>query len=187
MDVVELAIAEVKLVTPRRFSDDRGFFSETYNERAFTDAGIPVRFVQDNHSCSGARGTVRGLHYQSPPHAQAKLVRVARGRIFDVAVDVRHGSPTFGRWVGAALDDVTGTQIFVPAGFLHGFMTLEPDTHVIYKVDDFYAPDCDGAVRFDDPELAIDWPLPAAEAVLSAKDAAAMSWADFKSPFQMPG
>ena len=170
-------------MTPRRFGDDRGFFSETYNERSFAEAGIDVRFVQDNHSYSAQRGTVRGLHYQAPPHAQAKLVRVAQGRIYDVAVDARKGSPTFGQHVGATLTAEGGEQIFVPAGFLHGFITLEPDTHVLYKVDDYYSKACDGAVRFDDPALAIDWGDLARSPVLSEKDAAAPSWAEFSSPF----
>ena len=184
MQAEALDIPDVKLVTPRRFADDRGFFSETYNARTWAEAGIEAGFVQDNHSRSVARGTVRGLHFQSPPHAQAKLVRVLQGRIFDVAVDVRVGSPTFGRWVGAELDADTGTQIFVPQGFLHGFMTLEDDTHVAYKVDDFYAPECDGCVRFDDPAIGIEWPINPAEAKLSAKDGAARGWAEFVSPFR---
>lgn len=184
MQVETLDIPEVKLVTPRRFADDRGFFSETYNARAWSEAGIAADFVQDNHSRSVARGTVRGLHFQAPPHAQAKLVRVLQGRIFDVAVDVRAGSPTFGRWVGAELDAETGTQIFVPQGFLHGFMTLEDDTHVVYKVDDFYSPECDGCVRYDDPVIGIDWPIGTSDVKLSAKDEAAKGWADFNTPFR---
>lgn len=183
MLVQALGIPDVLVVTPRRFGDDRGFFSETYNERSFAEAGIDVRFVQDNHSYSAQRGTVRGLHYQAPPHAQAKLVRVAQGRIYDVAVDARKGSPTFGQHVGATLTAEGGEQIFVPAGFLHGFITLEPDTHVLYKVDDYYSKACDGAVRFDDPALAIDWGDLARSPVLSEKDAAAPSWAEFSSPF----
>lgn len=183
MQVQELAIPGVLAVTPHRFGDDRGFFSEAYNQKAFQEIGISGNFVQDNHSVSAAPGTVRGLHFQAPPFAQAKLVRVVSGRVYDVAVDARVGSPTFGRHAGLELTAERGEQIFVPAGFLHGFITLEPDTHVIYKVDNYYARECDGAVRFDDPELGIDWGPLAGAATLSDKDAAAQSWSAFSSPF----
>lgn len=183
MDVQSLEIPEVKIITPRRFSDDRGFFSETYNARAFKAAGVEVDFVQDNHSYSANKGTVRGLHYQAPPHAQSKLVRVLRGSIIDVAVDARKASPTFGKWVKAALSAENGVQIFVPKGFLHGFVTLEPDTEVAYKVDAFYDSASDGSVKWNDPDLAIDWGLGESEAALSDKDAKAQSWADFIPPF----
>jgi dTDP-4-dehydrorhamnose 3,5-epimerase len=183
MNLVETAIPDVKLLTPRRFADSRGFFSETWSARRLAEAGIVADFVQDNHSYSAAAGTVRGLHYQRPPHAQGKLVRVARGRILDVAVDVRAGSPTYGRWVAAELSAENGAQIWIPRGFLHGFVTREPDTDVIYKVEAYYAPECDGAVRFDDPDLAIDWGMDPADAVLSDKDAAAPGFRDFSSPF----
>jgi dTDP-4-dehydrorhamnose 3,5-epimerase len=183
MDVVSLDIPEVKIITPRRFGDDRGFFSETYNARAFKAAGIEVDFVQDNHSHSAKKGTVRGLHFQAPPHAQSKLVRVLRGSIVDVAVDARKASPTFGRWVKAELSAENGKQIFVPQGFLHGFLTLEPDTEVAYKVDAFYDRASDGSVKWDDPDLAIDWGISSKDASLSDKDAKAQSWAAFKSPF----
>lgn len=184
MDIVETAIPAVKVIRPRRFTDDRGFFSETWNAKRMADAGLPVHFVQDNHSYSAAAGTVRGLHYQRPPHAQGKLVRVARGRIRDVAVDVRAGSPSYGQWVAEELSAENGAQLWVPAGFLHGFVTLEPDTDVLYKVDNHYAPDCDGALRFDDPDLGIDWGIEPACAVLSAKDAAAPAFSSFETPFQ---
>ncbi|WP_291841582.1 dTDP-4-dehydrorhamnose 3,5-epimerase [Maricaulis sp.] len=183
MTVTSLAIPEVKLVTPRRFGDERGYFSESYNARAFADAGIDRVFIQDNHSSSAKAGTVRGLHYQSPPMAQAKLLRVVKGRILDVAVDVRVGSPTYGEHVSAELSADNGVQIFVPEGFLHGFVTLEPDTHVLYKVNAYYDRECDGAVRFDDPALGIDWPVATGDVTLSDKDAAATSWAEFRSPF----
>ncbi|PQA88561.1 dTDP-4-dehydrorhamnose 3,5-epimerase [Hyphococcus luteus] len=183
MDVHSLEIPEVKVITPRRFSDDRGFFSETYNARAFKEAGIDVDFVQDNHSYSAQKGTLRGLHYQAPPHAQSKLVRVLRGSIIDVAVDARKASPTFGQWVKAELSAENGRQIFVPRGFLHGFVTLEPDTEVAYKVDAFYDGASDGSVRWNDPALAIDWGFEESEVSLSAKDAGAPGWADFTSPF----
>jgi dTDP-4-dehydrorhamnose 3,5-epimerase len=178
-----LAIPDVKLVTPARFGDDRGFFSETYNAQRFKDAGIDADFVQDNHSLSAQRGTVRGLHFQAPPFAQSKLVRVLRGTILDVAVDVRKGSPTYGKWVSAELSAKNGVQIFVPRGFLHGFVTLEPDTEIAYKVDNYYSRECDGAVQWNDPALGIDWGIPANEAVLSEKDAAAQSFAEFETPF----
>ena len=183
MDVVALDIPEVKIITPRRFSDDRGFFSETYNARAFKNAGVDCDFVQDNHSFSARKGTVRGLHYQAPPHAQSKLVRVLRGSIIDVAVDARKASPTFGKWVKARLSAEDGKQIFVPKGFLHGFVTLETDTEVAYKVDAFYDGASDGSVRWNDPDLAIDWGIEEGDASLSAKDAKATAWATFGSPF----
>lgn len=183
MQVQELAIPEVLTITPRRFGDDRGYFCETYNARAYDEIGVTASFVQDNHSFSAHPGTVRGLHYQAPPHTQAKLVRVVHGRIYDVAVDARRGSPTFGRHVGVELTAKGGEQVFVPAGFLHGFITLEAETHVIYKVDSYYSRECDGAVRFDDPDLAIDWGPLAGAPILSEKDAAALSWAEFSSPF----
>jgi len=183
MDVVRLDIPEVLLLRPRRFSDARGYFAETYQAAEAAEAGVPDTFVQDNLSFSALAGTVRGLHFQAPPHAQAKLVTVLTGRILDVAVDVRRGSPTFGRHVKAQLSADDGLQIYIPAGFLHGFVTLDPDTRVFYKVSDVYSPACDGAVRWDDPDLAIDWGVSSAQAVLSDKDAAAQAFADFASPF----
>ena len=145
------------------------------------DCGVDIDFVQDNHSLSAQVGTVRGLHLQSPPHAQDKLVRCGRGRLFDVAVDIRKGSPTYGQWVGEELSFENGKQLLVPKGFLHGFMTLEPDTEIIYKCSDYYAPECDGAVRWD--SCGIDWPLDVAAPVLSDKDKVAPLLADFDSPF----
>lgn len=183
MIVDETGLPGVLLITPRRFGDDRGFFSESWSRRGFADIGLDVDFVQDNHSLSAATGTVRGLHFQSPPHAQAKLVRCGRGRIFDVAVDIRRNSPTYGNWVGTELSFDNGKQLFVPAGFLHGFMTLEPDSEIIYKCSDFYAPECDGAVRWD--SCGIDWPLAGIEPVLSAKDAAAPALDAFETPFEI--
>ena len=183
MEIDDTAIPEVKRLTPRRFGDSRGFFTETWNARRMAEAGLDIAFVQDNHSYSAEAGTVRGLHYQRPPNAQGKLVRVARGAVLDVAVDVRRGSPTYGRWVAAELSAENGVQLWVPRGFLHGFVTLVPDTDVIYKVDGFYAPDCDGAVRFDDPDLGVDWGIDPGRAVLSDKDAAAPAFKDFDTPF----
>ena len=183
LEVAETALPEVKLLRPKRFADSRGFFAETWNAKQMRDAGLDLDFVQDNHSYSATAGTVRGLHYQAPPMAQAKLVRVARGAIRDVAVDVRRGSPTFGRWVAEELSAENGVQLLVPRGFLHGFVTLVADTDVLYKVDAPYAPDCDGAVRFDDPDLAIDWGIDPGCAVLSEKDARAPLFRDFITPF----
>lgn len=173
----------VVLLLPRRFSDSRGFFSESWNRRTLAECGIELDFVQDNHSMSAKAGTVRGLHYQSPPHAQDRLVRCGRGRLFDVAVDIRKGSPNYGQWVGAELSFENGKQLLVPKGFLHGFVTREPDTEIVYKCSDYYAPECDGAVRFDDPEIGIDWDIDPAAAILSDKDRTAPLLRDFDSPF----
>jgi dTDP-4-dehydrorhamnose 3,5-epimerase len=160
----------VVLVTANRFGDERGFFSETYNQRVWHDNGITVDFVQDNHSLSGQAGTLRGLHFQTPPFAQAKLVRVTRGSVFDVAVDIRQGSPTFGQWIGVTLSAQNWNQLFVPAGFAHGFMTLEDNTEFLYKVSAPYSKEHDRSIRFDDPTFGIKWPIDAAKLVLSDKD-----------------
>lgn len=170
------------LVQTRRFEDARGFFCETYNARAFAQAGIPSVFVQDNHSLSREKGTVRGLHFQRPPHAQEKLIRVAKGRILDVAVDIRQGSPTYGAHVAVELNDTDGRQFYIPAGFAHGFCTLVADTEVIYKVTDFWAPDCEDGVLWNDPALAIAWPDFAGTQVV-AKDAALTPLSTLDSPF----
>ena len=183
MEISDTALPDVKRLAPRRFGDGRGWFSESWNAQRMADAGLDIAFVQDNHSYSADAGTVRGLHYQAPPMAQTKLVRVARGAVLDVAVDVRQGSPTYGRWVIEELSAENGVQLLVPKGFLHGFITLTPDTDVLYKVDAFYAPDCDGAIRYDDPDLGIDWGVPPDKAILSEKDAAAPGFQDFFSPF----
>ena len=180
-------LSGVMVITPKRFGDHRGFFSESYSARAFAEQGIEIDFVQDNHSLSQAAGTVRGLHFQAPPHAQAKLVRCGRGRLFDVAVDIRKGSPSFGQWFGTELSFENGRQLLVPEGFLHGFMTLEPETEIVYKCSDFYAPDCDGGVRWNDPDIGIDWPDPGSAPVLSPKDEAAPRLAEFDSPFTWEG
>ena len=170
MLVEPLAIPDVKRLVPRVLRDERGVFAETYSRRAFVEAGLDVTFVQDNQSVSRAKGVVRGLHFQKPPHAQGKLVRVTRGAIFDVAVDIRHGSPSYGSHVATVLSAENWAQLWVPAGFAHGFCTLEPDTEVIYKVTDYYAPRCDAGIAWDDPALAIAWPVGAGEAVLSDRD-----------------
>lgn len=171
------------LVRPPHFADHRGFFEESWNRRSLAAQGLDLDFVQDNQSLSRAVGTLRGLHYQAPPHAQAKLVRVVRGRVLDVAVDVRRGSPTYGRWHAVELSAENRLQLLVPEGFLHGFVTREPDTEVFYKCSAYYAPDAEGTVHFADPELAIDWGLDPADAILSEKDAKAPAFADFESPF----
>lgn len=165
-----LDIPEVILVSVPRFGDARGFFSETYKSAAFRDLGITETFVQDNHSLSQQAGVVRGLHFQKPPHAQGKLIRVVRGKILDVAVDIRKGSPTFGQHVMAELSAENWQQLWVPAGFAHGFCTLTEDTEVVYKVTSYYAPESDAGIVWDDPELAIRWPVAQAAAVLSEKD-----------------
>ncbi|WP_269715338.1 dTDP-4-dehydrorhamnose 3,5-epimerase [Caulobacter sp. NIBR2454] len=183
MDVKRLTIPEVMVLKPPRLRDTRGFFTELYSLQKTAELGLPT-FVQDNMSLSEEAGTLRGLHFQSPPHAQAKLVSVLTGAILDVAVDARLGSPTYGHHVSHVLDCEAGEQMYVPVGFLHGFVTLQPQTRVLYKVSDIYAPACDGAVRWDDPDLAIDWGLTQGAATLSPKDASAQAFADFTSPFQ---
>ena len=187
MEVEQTALDGVLILTPKRFCDPRGFFAESWNAKRQSDAGIDIDFVQDNHSISTQVGTVRGLHFQAPPHAQAKLVRCGRGCLFDVAVDIRRGSPTFGQWVGEELSFENGKQLLIPAGFLHGFVTRQPDTEIVYKCSDYYSPECDGAVRFDDPDIGIDWGLNEAEAVLSDKDSAAPFLKDFDTPFTYEG
>jgi dTDP-4-dehydrorhamnose 3,5-epimerase len=164
------AIEAVKIITPRRFGDARGWFSEVYSKKLFGEAGIELDFVQDNHSASSTKGTLRGLHFQTPPFAQDKLVRVTRGRILDVAVDLRRSSPTFGQHVAVELSQENGRQLLVPVGFAHGFCTLEDDTEVLYKVTNYYAPAHDFGLAWDDPELGIAWPVPPDQAILSDKD-----------------
>ena len=187
VEIQTTRLSGVLVLTPRVFADARGRFCETWRRDRLAAAGIDIDFVQDNESLSHAVGTVRGLHYQSPPHAQAKLVRVLAGCIWDVAVDVRRGSPGYGAWVGVELSAENGRQLLVPAGFLHGFVTRAPDTVVAYKCSDVYAPDCDGAVHFADPGLAIDWGIDPAHAVLSDKDARAPAFAGWDSPFAWDG
>ena len=180
--------APVQLIRPKRHGDARGWFTEVYSEHAFAARDITCRFVQDNHSLSMPAFTLRGLHFQTPPHGQDKLVRCIRGRIFDVAVDVRAGSPTFGQWVGAELSAANGDQLFVPVGFAHAFLTLEPECEVSYKVSDLYAPECDGGIRWDDPAIGIDWPLPTGtRPELSPKDAGLPLLAEWHSPFSYDG
>jgi dTDP-4-dehydrorhamnose 3,5-epimerase len=178
----------IALIRPKRFGDDRGWFTEVYNEMTFQKLGISDHFVQDNHSLSVPVGTIRGLHFQTPPFTQAKLVRCIRGRIFDVAVDLRRGSPTYGQWVGAELSAENGHQLYIPGGFAHGFMTLESSTEVTYKVSDIYVPANDGGIRWSDPDIAIAWPLSIGFGpILSAKDEVQPFLADFNTPFEYDG
>ncbi|MGE3992260.1 dTDP-4-dehydrorhamnose 3,5-epimerase [Pseudorhodoplanes sp.] len=170
IEVRALGLDGVLEIIPVRHEDIRGFFSETYNARMLGDHGVPLSFIQDNHSKSKDAGVLRGLHFQLPPFAQDKLVRVVRGKVFDVAVDIRRSSPTFGRWVGLELSAEKWNQILVPVGFAHGFVTLEPDTEVIYKVTAPYSPSHDRAIRFDDPSIGIAWPMDPHAVILSKKD-----------------
>lgn len=176
----------IQLIRPKRHGDARGWFTETYSVPTFLRLGINVNFVQDNHSLSAPVFTLRGLHFQASPRAQDKLVRCIRGRIYDVAVDVRKGSPTYGQWVGAELSAENGDQLFIPVGFAHGFLTLEPDCEVVYKCSDTYAPDYDGGIAWD--SVGIDWPLPpGVMPELSSKDTRQPTLADFDSPFAYDG
>ncbi|MCC6913744.1 MAG: dTDP-4-dehydrorhamnose 3,5-epimerase [Rhodospirillaceae bacterium] len=183
LTVESLAIPEVKIIRPRKHGDARGFFSETYAKKAFAEAGIDLDFVQDNHAFSATKGTVRGLHFQSAPFAQDKLVRVVRGSILDVAVDLRRASPTYGQHVSAVISADEWNQILVPVGFAHGLLTLEPDTEVLYKVTNYYAPQHDLGLLWNDPALGIAWPVSEADAVLSAKDKAQPRLADLPAYF----
>lgn len=173
----------VLIITPDRFGDHRGFFSESYSRRQMKDAGIDIEFVQDNHSVSQNAGTVRGLHFQAPPRAQDKLVRCGKGALFDVAVDIRKGSPTYGQWFGTELSFENGRQLLVPAGFAHGFVTRAQGTEIIYKCSDDYAPDTEGALLWNDADVGIDWGIDTSDAVLSAKDEVAPTLASLDSPF----
>jgi len=181
-----MACSPVQLLRPRRFGDSRGWLTEVYSVPAFAALGIDCTFVQDNHSLSAPAFTLRGLHFQTPPRAQDKLVRCVRGRIFDVSVDVRAGSPSYGQWVGTELSAENGHQLFVPVGFAHGFVTLEPDCEVTYKCSDTYAPANDGGIRWD--SVGIDWPIPAGTTPeLSEKDKVQPTLAEFDSPFAYDG
>lgn len=180
MHIEDTALPGVLILTPKRFGDERGFFSESWNRNTLAAHGITLDFVQDNHSVSASVGTLRGMHFQSPPHAQDKLVRCGQGALFDVVVDIRKGSPTYGQWLGIDLTAENGKQVLVPKGFLHGFVTRAPDTEICYKCTDYYAPDCDWSVHWD--SCGIDWGLTGAP-VLSDKDKVAPALADFDSPF----
>ena len=169
-------------IEPKRHGDHRGFFAETYSRERYSDLGIRHEFVQDNHSLSALVGTLRGLHFQGPPHAQAKLVRCGRGAIFDVSVDIRQGSPTYGHWVGHESTEDNGHQLYVPIGFAYGFLTLHPNSEIVYKCSDYYAPETEGALIWNDPDIGIDWPT-TNELTISEKDKAANMFKDFESPF----
>lgn len=183
MQIEDTPLAGVKLITPRRFGDHRGFFCESYSAKAMAALGINTVFVQDNHSLSMTVGTIRGLHFQNPPHAQDKLVRCGRGALFDVAVDIRRGSPSYGQWFGAELSFENGRQLLIPKGFAHGFATRQPETEIIYKCSDYYAPEDEGALIWNDPDIGIDWGLGALAPVLSGKDQVAGRLADLQSAF----
>jgi len=170
-------------ITPKRFGDDRGFFSETFKQSEMIENGIDLDFVQDNQSFSSAQHVLRGLHFQKPPFAQDKLVRVTRGRVLDVAVDIRTESKTFGQWVAVELSAEKWNQLLVPKGFAHGFLTLEPDTEFLYKVTAPYSPEHDCGIRFDDPDIGIDWPVPSSDLVLSGKDQIAPFLKDISTGF----
>jgi dTDP-4-dehydrorhamnose 3,5-epimerase len=185
--VTPLAIPDVLVVQPQRMADQRGYFLETFSRRAYRELGIGCDFVQDNQSFSARRGIIRGLHFQRPPHPQAKLVRVLRGSVFDVAIDLRRGSPTFGQWCGTTLTAEKANQLFVPRGFAHAFCTLESDTEVAYKVDDYFAPECEDGLIWNDPDLGIEWPIASEEAILSEKDAKLPRLSTFDAPFVYAG
>lgn len=180
----QLKLGGVLEIVPKKFGDERGFFSETWNKSTFAAAGIDLEFVQDNHSRSSLPGTLRGLHFQMPPFAQAKLVRVVRGAIFDVAVDIRRGSPSFGEWIGLEVSSERWNQLLIPAGYAHGFVTLVPDTEVVYKVDAPYSPDHDRSIRYDDSTIGIAWPVVSEEFNLSQKDREAPLLADTDTGFR---
>ena len=171
MNAIKTELPGVVILEPQVFGDARGWFMESWSKKKMEDIGISVDFVQDNHSFSAEKGTLRGLHYQLNPMAQAKMLRVSRGAIFDVAVDIRHGSPTYAKWVGVELSAENYRQLFIPRGFAHGFITLTDDVEVQYKADNFYSPDCDGNIRWDDPEIGVVWPI--SPRVLSDKDSSA--------------
>ncbi|WP_026762772.1 dTDP-4-dehydrorhamnose 3,5-epimerase [Selenomonas artemidis] len=176
MKVIETKLPGVRILEPQVFGDARGWFMESWSQKKMEDAGIHVDFVQDNHSFSVQKGTLRGLHYQLNPMAQAKLLRVSRGAVFDVAVDIRRGSPTYAQWIGIELSAENYRQLFIPRGFAHGFITLTDNVEVQYKADNLYAPDCDGNIRWDDPAIGVAWPF--TPVVLSEKDAIAPSLAE---------
>lgn len=186
LDLRPLGLDGVVEIRPPKYGDARGFLSETWSAEAMEAAGVGREFVQDNHSYSAARGVLRGLHFQLPPAAQEKLVRVTRGSVYDVAVDIRQGSPTYGKWVGLVLSAGLWNQILIPAGFAHGFVTLEEHSEVQYKVSAPYRPDLDRAIRFDDPAIGVDWPVSAAEIILSDKDRAAPSLGEIETGFVWP-
>ena len=185
MKIVDTPLVGVKILRPKRIEDQRGYFTETWNRRSLTAFGVDVEFVQDNQSYSRHKGTVRGLHFQLPPHAQDKLVRVVVGKIWDVAVDIRKGSSTYGCWTGCELSAKNGWQLYIPKGFMHGFATLEANTEIVYKCSDYYVPSSECVVRYDDPTIGINWKISDSEAILSLKDSSAPLLIDIDNPFQI--
>jgi dTDP-4-dehydrorhamnose 3,5-epimerase len=183
-EVRQLEIRDVLLVRPSKFADRRGYFMETYNRSEYSALGISCEFIQDNQAMSVASGTIRGLHFQHPPRAQAKLVRVLKGRVYDVAVDLRRGSPTYGRWYATILSDAGREQLFVPRGFAHGYCTLEPNTEIAYKVDEYYESDYDAGLRWNDPTIGIKWPVIDSEVVLNERDQTLPLFTEFETPFR---
>ncbi|AFX99212.1 dTDP-4-dehydrorhamnose 3,5-epimerase [Candidatus Endolissoclinum faulkneri L2] len=184
MQIESLSLTEIKIITPKQFRDSRGHLSETYNKLTLANNGINLDFVQDNHSSSKQTGVLRGLHFQIPPFAQDKLVRVIKGKIFDVAVDIRQCSPTYGRWVGVEISAIAQNQILVPIGFAHGFITMEPETEVIYKVTSSYSPEHEKGIAWNDPAIGIKWPLNGLKLIMSDKDTKHPLLADLPSYFQ---
>jgi len=187
MQITPTNLPEVLEITPRRFGDDRGFFSESWNRETWSAAGIDLDFCQDNHSLSAEVGVLRGLHFQAPPRAQDKLVRVITGAVLDVAVDIRKGSPRYGQWVAVEITAEKGNQVLIPRGFAHGFLTLKPNTHFLYKCTDTYAPDAEGALLWSDEDIGVDWGVDPETLTLSEKDAIAPALKDFDSPFVYEG
>ncbi|WP_319496823.1 dTDP-4-dehydrorhamnose 3,5-epimerase [uncultured Cohaesibacter sp.] len=187
LEVRNLGLDGVVEIVPKQFGDDRGFFSETYNAKAMKEVGIDIDFVQDNHSLSVHKGVLRGLHFQTPPFAQDKLVRVVRGAVYDVIVDLRKGSPTFAKWVGVEVSAKKWNQVLIPKGFGHGFLTLEPNTEFLYKVSNYYSKDCDRSVRFDDPAIGVEWPISGDALTLSDKDRNAPLLAETDTGFVYEG
>jgi dTDP-4-dehydrorhamnose 3,5-epimerase len=186
-NVSTISVNLPRLIVPKRHVDDRGWFSEIFHQERLRDIGVTCRFVQDNQSSSKQAGTLRGLHFQLPPAAQAKLVMVVKGRILDVAVDIRRGSPTLGKYVSTELSSETGRQIYIPVGFAHGFLTLENDVVVMYKGSDYYAPTHESGIRWNDPDIAIPWPLKDANIIISDKDRRLPLLKEFASPFAYDG
>lgn len=184
MNIIETAIPGVKIIEPRVYGDARGYFFESFSEQEFREKVCDTVFVQDNQSLS-CYGVLRGLHYQTPPHCQSKLVSCVKGRVLDVAVDIRHGSPTFGQHVAVELSEANHRQLFIPRGFAHGFAVLSDEAIFQYKCDNYYAPDCEGGIAWDDPALGIDWKLPAADIILSAKDTNRCNLADSPEDFDI--
>lgn len=183
MNIEDTFISDVKIISPKKHEDERGFFLETYNEKILSDNNINLKFIQDNHSFSRKKGVLRGLHYQTSPFAQDKLVRVVSGSIFDVAVDLRKNSNTFGKYVSKVITAKNWLQMLIPVGFAHGFCTLEANTEVIYKVTNYYSPECDKGIIWNDPELNIDWPVKTSEAILSDKDKKQPTFSEVKDFF----